>query len=385
MPDGQGQTGSFSLLSAERIEILRGPFSALYGNASGGVISVFTEDPPDVPQTDISGGGGSYGTGTFGIKRGARGRNVGAVFAGSEFVTDGYREHSWARRDLTNAKLVVDPAPGTRLTLIGNTQYQPQSDDPLGLTRAEWSANPRGVDPAAIQYDTRKTINQMQAGAGLDHRLSDDLQLHVNAYGGRRLIRQYLAFSGASLASSGGVVDLDRNYGGIGARIEWRTVTYGVPVVVTFGADADRMHEARKGYVNDNGQLGGLRRDEDDTVHDTDVYLQGEWQLATAWSAMLGIRTSNVHYDSDDHYVTPQNPDDSGSQHFGNTSPVAGITYHASDTLNVYASYGEGFETPTFAEIAYRPGGTGLNFGLQPATSRAVEVGVKYWSPIGIG
>jgi len=109
MPDGQGQTGSFSLLSAERVEILRGPFSAQYGNASGGVISVFTEEPREAPLFTVTGGGGSYGTGTFGVKMSGAGAHVGAVVAASEFVTEGFRDHSWARRDLTNAKLVFDP------------------------------------------------------------------------------------------------------------------------------------------------------------------------------------------------------------------------------------------------------------------------------------
>ena len=378
MPDGQGQTGSFSLLSAARIEILRGPFSALYGNASGGVISVFTEDPPDAPDLVVSAGGGSYGTGVFGVKLGARTAHVGSVVAASEFVTDGYRDHSSARRDVTNAKLVFDVSPATRVTLIGNTQYQPETEDPLGLTRAQWSANPRGVDPVAIQFDTRKTINQMQGGAAVDHRLSDALQLHVDAYGGQRSVRQYLALSGTGATSSGGVPDLDRDYGGIGARIVWRGSALDRPLTVTVGADGDRMHERRRGFVNNNGELGDLRRDEDDVVHSTDMYAQAQSDFAAQWSATLGIRTSNVHYSSDDHYITAQNPDDSGSRHFDDTSPVAGLVWHASDRLNAYASYGEGFETPTFAELAYRTGGSGLNFALEPARSRATEIGVKY-------
>jgi iron complex outermembrane recepter protein len=378
MPDGQGQTGSFSLLSADRIEILRGPFSALYGNASGGVISVFTEDPPEMPYVTFSGGGGSYGTGTFGVKLGASSQHVGAIVAASEFVTDGYRDHSSARRDLTNAKLVLQPSSATRITLIGNTQYQPETQDPLGLTRAQWSANPRAADPAATQFDTRKTINQAQAGAALDQRFSDDLQLHVDTYGGRRLIRQYLALSGIGATSSGGIADLDRDYGGIGARIVWRTRAFGQPIALTLGADADRQHELRKGFVNVNGDIGDLRRNEDDTVRSTDVYAQAEWEMSARWSATAGVRTSSVRYGSDDHYVTAQNPDDSGAQRFNDTSPVAGVVFHAADNLNLYASYGEGFETPTFAELAYRNGATGLNFALQPATSRATEIGVKY-------
>jgi len=378
MPDGQGQTGSFSLFSAQRIEVLRGPFSALYGNASGGVISVFTEDPPASPLLSYTAGGGSYGTGTFGAKFGASSGPVGAVVAASEFVTDGYRDHSSARRDLTNAKLVLDMSPATRLTLIGNTQYQPETEDPLGLTRAQWEANPRSVDPAAIQFDTRKTINQMQTGAALDHAFSDALSLHVDAYGGQRTVRQYLSFSGAALSSSGGVTDLDRDYGGIGARLVWRGAVVGRPLVVTLGGDFDRQHERRKGFVNNEGDLGDLRRDEDDTVKSYDVYAQAEWELAPAWSVTAGIRHSRVRYGSVDHYITPQNPDDSGNQSFDDTSPVFGVVWHLADNVNVYASYGEGFETPTFAELAYRTGGTGLNFALQPATSRATEIGVKY-------
>jgi iron complex outermembrane receptor protein len=378
MPDGQAQTGSFSLLSASRIEILRGPFSALYGNASGGVISIFTEDPPDIPYLYSNAGGGSYGTGVLGVKVGARGQYVGGVVAASEFVTDGYRDHSSARRDLTNAKLVIDPSADTRITLIGNTQFQPETQDPLGLTRAEWSADPRGADPAAFLFDTRKTINQEQLGAAVDHRFSDALSLHVDAYGGRRLIRQYLALTGTGATSSGGVPDLDRDYGGIGVRLDWHGAALDRPLTISIGGDFNHQHERRRGFVNNFGQLGDLRRDEDDNVYGNDLYAQAEWSFAPRFTGTLGVRTSNVHYTSQDHYVTAQNPDDSGSQRFDDTSPVAGIVYQVTDDLNAYASYGEGFETPTFAELAYRQGGSGLNFGLQPARSRATEIGLKY-------
>ena len=378
MPDGQGQTGSFMLFSANRVEVLRGPFSALYGNASGGVISVFTEDPPATPQISVQGGGGSYGTGTFGIKGGATTGSVGGLFAATEFVTDGFRDHSSARRDLTDAKLVLDATPATRVTLVGSTQYQPETEDPLGLTRAQWEADPRSVDPAALQFNTRKTINQQQVGTALDHAFSDSLQLHADAYGGRRLVRQYLALTGNGPTSSGGVTDLDRDFSGAGARLVWRSNVWGGPLAITAGADYDRQHERRKGFVNNNGDLGDLRRDEDDVVWSYDVYAQAEWNFARQWSATAGIRTSGVRYSSEDHYITAQNPNDSGNQRFNDTSPVFGIVFHAAENLNVYASYGEGFETPTFAELAYRNGTTGLNFDLQPATSRATELGVKY-------
>jgi iron complex outermembrane receptor protein len=380
MPDGQGQTGSFSLLSAKSIEVLRGPFSALYGNASGGVISVFTEDPSAEPIASVTGGGGSYGQWTFGTKFSGMHDRLGYVVAGNEFQTSGYRDHSRTRRDVTNAKLVLSVDSSTRITVIGNTQYQPETEDPLGLTRSEWQNDPRGVDHAAILFDTRKTINQAQGGLALDHALSDGLNLHVDAYGGRRLVRQYLAFTGSSGSSSGGITDLDGNFGGVGARLVWRAAALGRPLTLTVGGDWNRQDQLRRGYVNQFGAMGDLRRDETDDVSGTDAFAQAEWEFAPRWSATAGVRTSSVRYTSDDHYVTAANGNDSGSRDFSNTSPVAGIVFHATDSLNLYTSYGEGFETPTFTEIAYRNSGTGLNFALQPATSRAYEVGAKFLS-----
>ena len=89
------------------------------------------------------------------------------------------------------------------------------------------------------------------------------------------------------------------------------------------------------------------------------------------------MRTSEVRYRSNDHYVNDVNPDDSGSRTFTNTSPILGAVWHAMPDLNVYASYGQGFETPTFAEMAYNAVGPGLNFTLNAATSTAYEIGVK--------
>ncbi len=106
------------------------------------------------------------------------------------------------------------------------------------------------------------------------------------------------------------------------------------------------------------------------------------WDVMPQLSLTLGVRSSQVRYTSVDHYIVGANPDDSGSRNFYNTSPVAGAVWHVDDTLNAYVSYGQGFETPTFAEIAYRPTGTGLNLALDPATSTAWEVGMK-WFPDG--
>ena len=380
MPDGQGQTGSFSLLSAGRIEVLRGPFSTLYGNASGGVISVYTENGTAEPTVSFTANAGSYDTVNLGVKATGIQDGVGYVGAYSWLDTNGYREHSAATRRIANAKLTFTVGESTRVTIIGSRQYQPHTQDPLGLTQAQWMADPRQADPVTTLFNTNKTISQYQGGLVIDQALSSDTSVRVTGFGGRRMIEQFLALTGVAPTSSGGVVDLDRNYGGLGARLLWKGSAAGRPLTLNIGADVAKQKEHRQGFVNNFGVIGDLRRDEDDSVTGADAYAEAQWYLFDKVSFTLGVRSSRVHYSSDDRYVTPANPDDSGKRTYYNTSPIAGVLWSIADNLNAYVSFGQGFETPTFAELAYNPVGPGLNFNLQPATSTAYELGMK-WLP----
>ncbi len=382
MPDGQGQAATFDLATADRIEVLRGPFASLYGNSSGGVIQVFTADGPPEPEADVSLVAGSYGTWRAGARAAGQRDDLNYVAGASRFRTDGYRDHSAATRDQFNAKL-SSPLAGGRLTVVASGLDQPDSQDPLGLTRAQFEADPRQADASAYLFDTRKSVRQAQLGAVHDLPLGRDDSLQVRIYAGTRSVLQYLAQTGDTPQGSGGVVDLDRRYGGAGVR--WsRTVPGERPFVFSVGAERDALDERRRGYVNDFGTAGALRRDEDDTVASTDAYAQSEWRFAPGWSASAGARHSRVAFESRDRYVTAANPDDSGGVAYSRTVPVAGLVFEPDPGWRLYANAGGGFETPTFAELAYRPGGaTGLNFALQPARSRHAEIGAKARLPEG--
>jgi len=381
MPDGQGQTGSFSLLSAQRIEVVRGPFSTLYGNASGGVVSIYTESGTPDPVVNLSASAGSYGTWIEGIKATGTAGGVGYVAAFSNFDTDGYRDHSEAKRQIANAKITFSPSDSMRVTVVGSSQYQPQTQDPLGLTYAQWQADPRQADPAAVLFNTNKTINQVQGGVAVDQQINADTSIRLTGYAGNRTVRQYLALTGVAPTSSGGVVDLDSGYAGVGLRLLWNGSLLGRPLTFNVGADTDRQDQTRLGYVNNFGAMGAQRRNEDDVVSDVDVYAEAQWSVLPELALTLGVRSSRVKYVSTDFYIVPGvNPDDSGTRTYRNTSPIAAAMWHVTDGLNLYLSYGQGFETPTFAEIAYRPVGAGLNLDLNPATSKMVELGAK-WLP----
>jgi iron complex outermembrane recepter protein len=377
MPDGQGQSATFDLGTASRVEVLRGPFSALYGNASGGVINVLTEDGPAVPTLEAGVYAGDHGTRRGALKFGGRQGSFSTIGNLSRFETDGYREHSAARRDQLNLKGRVALGADTSLTLVGMALEQPETQDPLGLTAAQVAQDPRQVDPAALQFDTRKSIQHEQAGANLEHRLSGGDRLQATLYAGSRDVEQYLAFAGGLPLSSGGVVNLDREFGG--AALRWTTdaVLGGRPLRLQAGAEYERMAERRRGYVNNDGVAGALKRDEDNGVESTGVYAQGEWRFAERWSAHAGVRSTRVEFESTDYYIVGTNPDDSGAVDYRATTPVAGILFRLDPQTSLYANYGRGFETPTFVELAYRNVGTGLNLDLVPSRSRHVEAGIK--------
>ncbi len=377
MPDGQGQAATFDLASAQRIEVLRGPFASLYGNSSGGVVQVFTADGPREPTLDVALAGGAYGQRRANLRLGGESGAINYLLNASRFESDGYRDHSAVVREQLNGKVKAALGPGT-LTFVVNALDQPGTQDPLGLTRAQLESDPRQVDSSAITFDTRKSIRQWQAGTVYDLEATRFGSLQARAYFGARRVVQYLGQTGDTPLGSGGVVDLDRSYGGVGLRWTQRTQLASRPFTVSIGADADRLEERRRGFVNNFGRQGAPRRDEDDEVSNSDFYAQAEWRIDTRWVLSAGARRSTVRFASRDHYITSANPDDSGGASFSRTTPVAGVLFKAKEGLNLYVNAGEGFETPTFAEIAYRPGGaTGLNFALNAAKSRHYEMGFK--------
>jgi iron complex outermembrane receptor protein len=388
MPDGQGQAATFNLDMAERIEVLRGPFSAIYGNHSGGVIQLFTKEGQGAPSVETRVAAGSDGTHKVDMNAQGKQGGIGYVLDASRFETDGYRSHSAATRDQAFAKITVAPSDTSKLTLVANGLRQADTQDPLGVKWATFQRDPRAgeIDPLtpsltfAERYNTRKSIDHQQLGATFEQRFGED-RLHVTAYGGNRKVIQYQAFSKGFQAApthSGGVVDFDRDFYGMDAN--WLSVAQlaGGKLSTTFGVDYGRSSDARQGFENfignQLGVKGALRRNEQDIVSSLDPYLQAEWQ-GGPWLLSAGLRHSKMKVRVKDHFGA----DDSGSVSYSHTTPLLGALYKISPTLSVYASAAKGFEAPTLNELFYSASSTngGFNFNLKPAQSTHVEAGAK--------
>ena len=390
MPDGQGQLSHFNILGAERVDVLRGPFSALYGNSSGGVLQLWSADGQEGDPWRLRTTYGSNGAWTAAAQLLGQQGIAHYNLAATHFRTDGYRDHSRARRESVNGKLGLDLAPGKRLDLLFNHFDSPDAQDPLGLTREQVRQDPRQATSVAYQYNTRKSVRQTQGGAIYTQDMGAQT-LRLMGYAGTRAVEQFLAIPPAAQAAplhAGGVIDLDSRYGGGDARWSWHGELAGRPFELTVGANADRQRQHRTGYENFVGSTlgvkGALRRDEIDTVSNLDQFAQAWWQFAERWSALAGVRHTEVRFKSADRYVTASNPDDSGRSDYSGTLPVAGLVFRASDALRLHASVGRGFETPTFNELGYRAdGGAGLALDLAAARSRNYELGAKWRAPSG--
>ncbi len=391
MPDGQGQVSNFDIAGAQRIEALRGPFSALYGSSSGGVISLVSAAPLERAYR-IDGDVGSNGTWQtrVGIESPLPGGwNIRAQV--SRFGTDGVRAHSEAERTLGNVRLGWVGENDTVTVLLNSVDQAAQ--DPLGLTREQFDADPYQTAPQATLFDTRKTSRQTQLGGTWRHRFADAGALQESAvtlHCGQRDVRQWQAIPVSTQANPrhpGGVIDFGRDLCGVDGRLIWRWDG----AALTAGVVTERQGEDRRGYENFAGippdqvlgVTGKLRREEKNTVRTTDVYAQGEVEFTPTLIGTLGLRSGRLRVRTTDEFAG--NGDDSGSLSYNYTTPVAALQWTPSDSLNLYISAGKGFESPTLGELAYRPDGApGFNTALKPLTSKQVEIGAK-WRDAALG
>lgn len=391
MPDGQGQAATFNLDMAERIEVLRGPFSALYGNHSGGVVQLFTRDAKGPPEIEFSAVAGSDGMHKFDLNAAGQANGIGYVLDASRFETDGYRAHSAAKREQGYAKLTVPTSRDGKLTVIANSLHQRDTQDPLGITWATFQRDPRAgeIDTSDTQspqrtfadrYDTRKSIDHQQAGLQWQQNFGAD-RLQLTVYGGNREVIQYQSFSRAFQAPathSGGVVDFDRDFHGV--DLNWRDVRSlaGGTLRTTLGLEYASSKDSRQGYENyvgdQFGVRGRLRRAEQNDLSSLDPYVQTEWE-GGQWVLTAGLRRTSLDVDVTDDFLG--NGNDSGGVDYSGTAPVLGVLYKLTPNLNVYASAARGFETPTLNELFYSGSGNGFNFNLRPSRSTNLEAGLK--------
>lgn len=400
MPDGQSQLSHIDLSSAEQIEVLRGPFSALYGTSAGGVMNVTSESGE--PGTTITpyASYGSFNTSKVGTKISGEENNVNYLLDTNTFRTDGYRDHSNASRDTENAKLRFNLTEDTQVTLIAN-RVNLYASDPLGLT-ADQLSTPLIAGNNANRWNTRKTVTQVQGGAEIIQRLDADSSMKLVAYTGTRnqfgaqavagtptIIAACPLCSPASVASNG-IIALDRQFYGLDGLYQIKSLFMEMPIHFSVGLNYGNDNDHSTGYCSHFGNLtncsnGGTSLSSDATYISSnfDQYTQMRLDITNSINVTAGLRHTVTTISASDNLAGAFN----NSKSYERALPVASVSYFFNPLNHLYVSAGQGYDTPTLNQIKYSctvcsgstPTPAALttpNF-LNAATTSQVELGYK--------
>ena len=318
LPDGQAGVDSIDLGSTQSIEVLRGPASSLYGNASGGVISISSELGSATPYVEGRLAGGDYGYLQAQLKSAGKFGDSDYLLNLARTEVDGYRDHSDARGSVLNSKLRVPLGDSDRLTFSLNLTDQPQADDPGGINAAQ---------AESVLFDSGESLEQQRFGAVYE-RFRPAGNLTLRNYYVWREFGNRLPFVG------GGAVDLERFFWGVGAQYGFGNLPDALSLTV--GVDVDRQDDDRKRFDNNQGSLGAMVFDQNEQVDSNGIYLQSQYEMSDRWSLLAGLRYDEISYDVSDRYLDDGN--DSGTLDFDEVSPSLAVNYRLDNSV-LFASY----------------------------------------------
>jgi iron complex outermembrane receptor protein len=384
LPDGQTPLDYLSLESVGRIEVMRGAASALYGNASGGVIDIITTDPSrEAVSVDARQWVGEDDFFRSVFAASGTSDRLGYVADVAHGRSDGTRNHASHESTTGFARVTLGSGP-TLLALTFLGLHNPLAENPGALTLEEMRSNPRLADPQSIRRNARKAVHQAQAGASLQRRLGNG-DASISVFRGARSLDNPLPFA---------VVEIGRHTWGASAAVRQPLQLGRLKHHVAFGADFQSMNDLRRNFAacadtippaaptascpDVTAERGIVTLDQRERVSSVGVYLTDDVELSRVLSATAGLRADNVRFGVADRLISAANPDDSGERSLASVSPIAGLIARVGALASFYVNASSAFETPTATELGTQPDGSaGINPDLDPQKSLTFEAGVK--------
>lgn len=375
LPDGQGGIDNLDLASAERIEVIRGPSSSLYGSASGGVISIVTEKGPDNPFVEGRYSYGSYGFHKFNVKTGGQKGDLNYLLNIGRYELDGYRDNSETESVIGNSKFIYDIDGTSDFTTVINFVDSPKARDAGGLILADAQADRRQASANNLRFNAGEDIDQQQIGFVYRKEFSDKHEIRLRNYYLWRDFEQFLPI-GPTLPfiDEGGIVGFERFFVGGGAQYTYS----GNSNRLTIGFDVEQQEDERYNFNNLDGNRGTLSLEQDESVSSIGFFIQNEQYLTDQLTLTTGLRYDEVEFDVKDRFfneVSPGPLNDSGTVKFDELSPQVGLLWAPIQELNIYGNVSTSFETPSTTELGSLGGG--FNQGLQSQIATNYEIGVK--------
>jgi iron complex outermembrane receptor protein len=386
--DSIGLTSLVDMNTIDKVEVMRGPFSSLYGTSSSGVVQMFTEIPT---KDEISYGvvSGSFATKQQNIKYTGVSNNVKYLINQSQLTTDGYRDFSHFNRDQTTAKLWVDMSEYTNVEIGANLYKQSGQDygnGNGGITLSRLQTNPYSVDPSVYNINSWKNVDQNDMNMRVTHAITSNDILVVTAYGGNRNQEQLspTTESNTLARTTDGLLKNSKEFWGTEARIDHSGTIGTKKYDLTFGVASQTQNEfvTNGKWMTLGVQSDGstLTRSVNQQASVVSEYVQGRLGLTDKLDFHMGVRNVDMNMDYIDHLTTVANGgDNSGSMKYNGVLPTVGLVWKVQPKTSLYASYGKGMELPTFVETQFSTAvaTTKPNTTLKPSQSDNYEFGVK--------
>lgn len=369
-PDGQAQVDNLDLGVLENIEVVRGPSSGLYGNASGGVISFTTQNPTITPFVEARIALGAYGLQQYQLKTGQQKGKFGYLIHGIHVNTDGYRANSGMKNTILNGKFNFQLNNKSTLQFLANYANSPQADDPGGINLAQVETDRKSARDRNLSFMGGEEIVQSRFALIYKNDLAENQQLEVKTWISNRDFANRLPFG------FGGIVAFDRTFTGLTANYQLDKTIFGLPYRLKIGIDLQNQVDDRTRFVNEDGIRGNMTLDQKEAFLSFGTFLVQELSLSDKFTAMLGLRYDAIRLKASDNFLS--NGDQSGESNLNNFNPTFGVVYSVSDAANIYGNISTNFETPTLNELSNNPSGLGgFNPDLMPQEATNYEVGIK--------
>jgi iron complex outermembrane receptor protein len=305
----------------ERIEVLKGAGSALYGSSAlGGVINVLTPDIEQAPRIYAKIFGGIYAEPVYqqwkwsnrnrylnGIKLSysQKIKNAGFFVGGSRDEDDGYRENDWRKRSTVSGKFQWNVSPFQKLTLIGNYMYQKRGNF------LNWEDLNNALRPPLRQRDDEVLTRRYYITGNYRYIFSEKQFLTVRGLWYKSRFDDTVSEGGgneSSSAAANGEIQFNSQFG---------------KLFLTAGVEGN-WNSAKSDIFGDRSGVG------------TAAYLQGEVALSEKWRATLGLRYDYFDMDS--------------IETDSRLNPKVGLVFKPLSGLAVRGAFGLGFRAPSMAE-----------------------------------
>ena len=370
-PDGRTSFDLVDLAAASRIEVIRSNASALYGNASGGVVEISTAMDVDANFLSATQMAGSFGLLRTTLQAGQKigDGSLALTFTNTSF--EGWRRHSDSRRQLVNAAFMSGQEAATRAKVVA-TFSNDLFHIPGPLSLAQVDSDPRQANATYAARNERRYNRGGRLGLSFDHDIDDS-----NTFGGMLFVNPKVlqrsergTFRDFNRYHLGGNA-VYRNFLRYNDRISGRTIVgtdaaYQSGTILFYGLNAA------------NGRSTDLRDNKVEGATNTGLFAQHELSVGDKLLFEIGARYDDITYN----YRNNLNPAMDAVKSFTRLTPKLGASLLLGASHSIYANIGGGIEAPAGNETD--PAGTfgqdtvtALNPLLDAIRSTTYEVGTR--------